>query len=262
MNVLTTTERGPARCVIVIPCYEEAGRLQRHLFLEFLGLHPTVRFLFVNDGSKDGTLPMLEEMQRQAPERIGVLDNRVNGGKASAIRDGMLLAMGPAGAGCDLVGFWDADLATPLDAIPDFIGTLESNPELKMVFGARIRLLGRTIHRRAARHYAGRLFATVASLTLRIPIYDTQCGAKLFRVTPELREVLGTPFASKWIFDVEILARFVQRKGRQYCIHGVYEYPLRAWEDVGGSKLKSFDFIKAAGDLWTIYRNHLVGAKD
>ena len=260
------TKLSTASCVIVIPCYNESNRLRRDLFSNFLREHEGVRFLFVNDGSRDGTLDLLEDMRSEHPDRIGVLNNTVNGGKGSAIRDGMLAAMGPGtdanNSACDLVGFWDADLATPLNEIPAFIDTLERNRTLKMVFGARIRLLGRTIHRKAARHYAGRLFATAASQTLRIPIYDTQCGAKLFRVTPDLRAVLRDPFQSKWIFDVEILARFVQQKGRRYCIDSVFEYPLRSWEDVGGSKLKSFDFIRAAGDLWTIYRNHLAGVKD
>jgi hypothetical protein len=69
-------------------------------------------------------------------------------------------------------------------------------------------MLGRDIRRSAFRHYAGRLFATFASLQLRLPVYDTQCGAKIFRATPEVVALFGRPFRLRWCFDVEVLSRF------------------------------------------------------
>src|ERR1041384_6274866 len=61
------------------------------------------------------------------------------------------------------------------------------------------------------RHYLGRIFATAVSLALHSPVYDTQCGAKLFRPGAPLRDALSAPFRSRWIFDVELLARLDRR---------------------------------------------------
>jgi dolichyl-phosphate beta-glucosyltransferase len=250
----------------VVPFYNEAHRLRAEPFFEFLALdHPlyrAVRFLFVNDGSTDNTLSLLEAMRQRAIDlghegRITVLDQQPNGGKAEAIRNGMLATLAASHEGCEYTGFWDADLATPLTAIPQLLAQLEATPHLHMIFGSRVRLLGRNIRRNPARHYLGRIFATVASLTLSQPIYDTQCGAKIFKATPDLGRVLAQPFLSRWIFDVEIVARYLQLRGRDFCFSSIFEFPLDAWEDVGGSKLRSFDFFYAVFDIYRIYRRYL-----
>ena len=108
------------------------------------------------------------------------------------------------------------------------------------------------------RHYLGRVFATVASLVLGLPVYDTQCGAKLFRATRELREILSEPFLSRWIFDVEIIARFVQQHGsdRDQVQNRIYEFPLCVWRDVPGTKLKPADFLRAGRELWAIRKQY------
>ncbi|WP_446745060.1 glycosyltransferase [Silvibacterium acidisoli] len=255
------------RCTIVVPCYNEARRLNTQAFGHFLemaalsrqddSLFPEIRFLFVNDGSRDNTVAVLTSFQEEYPDQVRILDKKVNGGKAEAVRDGMLAAI--EDRWCHYVGFWDADLATPLDSIPKLLKELVVNPELLMVFGSRIRLLGRHVHRKASRHYLGRVFATFASLMLHLPVYDTQCGAKIFRVTPELAEILKAPFLSKWVFDVEILARFLAVRNKQSKrLHDeVYEYPLDHWEDVAGSKVKPGDFLLAFGDTVRIYAKYL-----
>jgi dolichyl-phosphate beta-glucosyltransferase len=210
--------------------------LQSEQFHHFLEKHPEIRILFVNDGSKDQTLAVLREARRGFEDRIEILDRQPNEGKAEAVRRGMLAAID---SGISYVGFWDADLATPLEVIPEFLALLELNPKLRMVFGSQVRLLGRQVHRRPVRHYPGRVFASVVSLILRLPIYDTQCGAKLFRTTSELSQVLKDPFLSRWVFDVEILARYIamQRGRTGYLRESIYEFPLMRWDDVAGSEV-------------------------
>jgi dolichyl-phosphate beta-glucosyltransferase len=242
--------------IIVVPCYSEAKRLRVDTFRDYLRTHPTTSFLFVDDGSKDATLKVLNKLKATAPDQIEVHPLAKNSGKAEAVRQGLLHVV--KNRECNYTGYWDADLATPLDAIDNLQSILDQQPAIKLIMGSRVRLLGREIQRKAARHYLGRVFATFASLTLRLAVYDTQCGAKLLRVTPELARILSEPFSSKWIFDVELIARFSQL----YKIPAVgdpewiYEFPLYRWEDIAGSKLKSTDFLKAAMDLLEIRRRY------
>jgi glycosyltransferase involved in cell wall biosynthesis len=246
----------PPRCTIVVPCYNEAARLQPARFSEYLAQDDHVDFLFVNDGSRDATLEVLNALRAKHPDRIWVLDKQPNGGKAEAVRAGLLQAIALRRSA--YVGYWDADLATPLTAIPQLLGKLEEAPQREMVFGSRVRLLGHAIHRKAIRHYLGRCFATVVSIVLHLPIYDTQCGAKLFRITPELEQVLAAPFQSRWIFDVEIIARFMAMHNQdpEYAFTTIYECPLPSWEDVDGSKVGPLDFFHAFFELLRIHTTY------
>lgn len=244
---------------VVVPCYNEEKRLDVDAFRAFLGANDATRFLLVNDGSRDGTIGVLERVRTEAPDRVRVMSLEQNSGKAEAVRRGVIAAMDE---GADVVAYWDADLATPLEAIPQFAQVLYKRPDITLVMGARVQLLGRSIARRPARHYLGRVFATVVSVVLGLRVYDTQCGAKMLRVTPGMRDVFARPFRSKWIFDVEMLARMLGRRGGMQA-HGVgiLELPLWSWEDVAGSKLKGSDFAIAVPELARIWWHDLRGAQ-
>src|SRR6185437_7954398 len=197
---------------LVVPCYNEAARLDVENFRAFMAGNACVHLLFVDDGSRDNTLEVLARLQRGLEQRSTILPGKPNRGKAEAVRLGILHVLDRFEP--DIVGFWDADLATPLNAIHRFIEIFDSRPDIEMVFGSRVKLLGRDVRRRALRHYLGRIFATAVSTMLRLPIYDTQCGAKLFRAEPHTREIFAAPFLSKWVFDVEIIARYLRLYNR------------------------------------------------
>jgi len=155
----------------------------------------------------------------------------------------------------DRLGYWDADLATPLNAILDLNHILDNMRDVELVMGTRVKLLGRKIIRHEYRHYAGRVFATMASMILRLPIYDTQCGAKLLRVNEYTQSILEKPFISRWIFDVELITRLVSQWKQENFenIHlRIYEFPLHEWVDIDGSKIRFRDILKVGIDLFKI----------
>jgi glycosyltransferase involved in cell wall biosynthesis len=238
---------------LVVPCYNEARRLNVPSFQAWLG-ESSRRLILVDDKSTDGTLEVLDAIRSAAPDRVRVVEQSINTGKAEAVRTGMQLAMrGDA----EFTGYWDADLATPLTEVDRFLQVALDQPECDIVLGARVQLLGRRIERLAVRHYLGRVFATCASLALRLPVYDTQCGAKLFRVNERTIPLFAAPFISRWVFDVEILARYIQHAGRfDPAGPKVVEYPLQQWADVAGSKVTARHFLIAARDLYRIARKH------
>jgi len=125
------------------------------------------------------------------------------------------------------VGFWDADLEARLDAIPEFLAVLRGNSDLHMVFGSRVKLLGRDIQRRPLRYYLGRAFATAAFLVLILAIHDTQCSANLFRVRQNTPSLFAEPFSRRRVFDVELIPRYIFETGSpEQAAQHIYEYPL------------------------------------
>jgi glycosyltransferase involved in cell wall biosynthesis len=241
------------KTVIVVPCYNEAKRLKTAEFADFLEKHPDVDLCFVNDGSSDDTSKILLAFAQERAVRVDVVEMKQNEGKASAVRHGVLHALKKNS--CRYVGYWDADLATPLSLLPDFLGVAEKKPGLLIIMGSRINRMGAAIHRQWHRHYLGRLFGTVASIFLKIPVYDTQCGAKLVEAGLA-RKIFAEPFHAEWLFDVEMLARAINELGRPVAMGSIFEIPLDRWEDVSGSKLKAWHYLLAVIDLAKIWRHN------
>ena len=230
----------------MIPCYNEERRLDLTR-LALLAESGRVQLLFVDDGSTDGTYAALSRLRETAGD-VDVLQLPRNVGKAEAIRRGLVHGVD---SGAEILSYYDADLATPPDELLRLLALLESRPDLAFVMAARVGLLGRRIERSAIRHYLGRVFASIASAILRIPVYDTQCGAKAFRVSPAVREAISAPFRSSWVFDVELIGRLLRGTSTvdPLPISAFEEMPLREWRDVPGSRLGFTHMLRALVDL-------------
>ena len=237
---------------LIIPCHNEAHRLDRKAVEAFIQSTPTIDLMMVDDGSVDSTAEVLQVLKSTTNDRLHVLCLASNQGKAEAVRAGVQAAL--ALDRFDVVGFCDADLATPLSEMVRLTEVLDEQ-DADIAFGCRLLRLGADIHRSKTRHYLGRFFATVVSSILGLPVYDTQCGAKVFRVSIAC-EIFRAEFSSRWFFDVELLARYRHTYGRDATLRKVIEVPLWTWIDQPGSKLALRDFLMAPFELWRIRRRY------
>jgi dolichyl-phosphate beta-glucosyltransferase len=236
--------------VIVIPCFNEARRLRGVRFAPLLheaGTH----LLFVDDGSTDATGEVLAEVCELLGPRVHRLALERNQGKAEAVRQGLLAGLR---MGAPVVGFLDADLATPPEEMLRLVNALRTSGA-QAAFASRVALLGTNIDRRPSRHYLGRVFATAASLILRLRIYDTQCGAKVFRSSPALAAALAEEFHARWAFDIELIGRLLcGAPGIAGLAHtDLFEMPLQTWTDVSDSKLRLIHFPRIGIELVRVH---------
>jgi glycosyltransferase involved in cell wall biosynthesis len=215
----------PIRVCLIVPCFNEAARLD---FRRFETLPLGTVCLLVDDGSRDGTLELARQHESAT---LRVLPLQRNLGKAGAVRAGVLHARASGLLDtAEWVGYWDADMATPFSEVEYMLayGALAGG-RVDAILGSRVYKLGSRIDRSVRRHLLGRLFATVSTNLLALDVYDSQCGAKLFR-SDLVEQAFGEPFLSRWVFDLEILMRL---RGCR-----LIECPLREWSDTPGGTLR------------------------
>ncbi|TCP23299.1 glycosyl transferase family 2 [Tenacibaculum skagerrakense] len=237
------------RCVgVVIPCYNEEKRLLSDEFTNFIDNTTGYHLCFVNDGSKDKTLEVLHEIRKGREDFITVYDCEQNGGKAEAVRQGMLHMLKEEGL--DFIGFLDADLSTDLRDFDDLVSTIE-NSDYKIVSGSRISRMGANITKESARKIISQTINFIIRKILSMDFKDTQCGAKIFH-----RDVIEISFrdkfVSKWIFDVEIFRRVTLHYGLDKARQLLCEQPLKRWIHADGSKLSMKDSFKIIMQLGQI----------
>ena len=138
-------------CAIIVPCFNEANRIDIAKFQAFNNHNATMNFYFVNDGSSDTTKSILDSLSSTS-ERFHALHLKTNVGKAEAIRHGFL----KLNSSYDYVGYLDADLSTSLEEIERLLQYAQ-NKQIPFVMGSRIKRIGSDINRRLKRHISGRI---------------------------------------------------------------------------------------------------------
>ena len=239
---------------LVIPAYNEAPRITETIreSISWLTRQPFVsELIVVDDGSDDATAALAEGALAAFPH--GRLIRIAHGGKAAAVRVGMLAATG------DQIAFSDADLATPLRYLSDLRGALAEGCDVAI--GSREGVGARRVGEPPYRHLMGRVFNGLVRLLLIPGVQDTQCGFKLFRAEVA-RELLnrsrlyrdgGQTISGPRVtaFDVELLT-IARLNGYRVCSVPVI------WSYGEGSK------VRPARDTWHNVRDVLdvwIGAR-
>lgn len=232
--------------LVIVPFYNEENRISEEEFNTLFSDFREEKFLLVNDASSDNTFSLLTDFQEQN-ENVSVLSLSENKGKAEAIRQAVLQTKITE----KYIAYFDADLATPFEELVKIKEFAIQNPTYNFLMGSRIKRMGSHIERYVYRHYLGRVFATIiSSVILKIPVYDTQCGAKVIKSNLAL-ELFNEPFVSKWLFDVELLLRYkkINPKFQEF----IYEFPLNTWIEKGNSRIRFTDFLKFPFQLVKIH---------
>jgi dolichyl-phosphate beta-glucosyltransferase len=240
----------PPELSIIIPAFNEAGRLPRALQKISAYLHSRrvdAEVIVVDDGSRDATAQIVQDALRTWPSGIGPLrlvSNGVNRGKGYSVRHGMLEARGR------IALFTDADLSAPIEELEKLRAALEN---ADVAFGSRAvdrRLI--TVHQSRLRELAGIIFNGFVKVIAGLPFEDTQCGFKAF-VMPRARIVFEQQRVERFGFDPEIL--FLAKRHGLKCA----EVPV-VWAHDPATKVNVYsDSVQMFLDLLVIRWNAILG---
>ena len=162
---------------VVIPAYnEEKGIAQ--IMTRTLAVRDALKaagvdgfeLLVVNDGSRDQTRQVAEELAEKDPD-VRVINHPVNRGYGAALKTGFSQARG------ELIGFLDADGTYPPESFPDLCRVAMSDGDL--VIGSR--MAGAESKMPAVRRIGNWLFATLLSLLGWERVTDSASGMRVFR---------------------------------------------------------------------------------
>ena len=183
---------------VILPVYNESAILSGVIgnVAAFVRENPDCVFLFVDDGSKDGTGALLEsELAKIGEPRLRCLRLPTNGGKGQAVREGMKAAKGR------YLLFTDGDLAYGFDHFPTMREALSRSD---VVMGSRRMLATPQKNIRLFRRLTGEIFNRLVRLILGFHFKDTQAGLKGFRAEAA-REIFSRQRIFDFSFDVELI---------------------------------------------------------
>jgi glycosyltransferase involved in cell wall biosynthesis len=229
---------------IIIPAYNEEARIRPTLdaYTSYFGARygNDVELVVVVNGSRDRTEDVVRAIAKKIPQVKFIVEPRAIG-KGGAIMRGFEMATG------ELVGFVDADNATlpeVYNELVEHIGDAGAIIASRYIPGAKV-----SPRQPLNRRIASRIFNTLVRLLFKLPISDTQCGAKLIRADA-MRAAMPHLGLTRWAFDVDLLFQ-LRRLG-----YRITEVPT-TWSDRGGSKLKigrtSFEMFMAICRLRMLY---------
>jgi len=198
------------------------------------GLAVTFEIIVVNDGSRDGTAAIADELAAANPDVVRAVHHPTNLGYGSALRSGL------GAARYELVAFTDGDRQFQVADLGRLAERLAATDAPDVVVGFRIKRadpLIRTIYARVYRLANRVLFG--------LRVTDVDCACKLFRreALDGLRVESGGAF-----FSAELLIK-LRAAGRSVAEVGVPHYPRTAGSATGA---KPSVVLRAVKDFWLL----------
>ena len=160
-----------AEISVIIPLYNEEGNLvllQEQLTAAMAGLERSYEVVFVDDGSHDCSLQVLQSLHQADPEHVRIVELRRNFGKTAALVAGFQMAGG------DIIITMDADLQDDPAEIPGMLAELDKGNDL--VAAWRKERMDATKKR-----LSSRIFNAVVGRLAGTDLHDLNCGFKVYR---------------------------------------------------------------------------------
>lgn len=222
---------------LVLPCYNEEANIattveQCAKWLQSTGYD--CELVVANDGSKDRSLEILNDLKTKMPNLLKIVNREKNGGYGMAVRDGCDAATKEWIAYMDSDGQFDpADIAK----------LIEHSNEFSFVTGRRAKRADSFL-----RNMFGKVLGGINVLVLHIWIRDVNCGMKLFK-REVWKKVRPTHNVEK-LFNTEMFLN-LKRNGIPWQTVNVPHYPRRAGNPTGGSRL----ILQTFRELWELRRD-------
>jgi dolichyl-phosphate beta-glucosyltransferase len=208
--------------VLLIPAFNESLRFSESYFRELSVLNDNLRLIFIDDGSTDSTLSLLEQTS-QFIENSEVMYLRENVGKANAVRLGFLKAR-ELYPNCSWIGFLDSDGSFYPDDVTAIISLIpELDSDVDAIFTCRKIVLDEHLFQIFQRRIARNVIFKFLILGWGEHLEDVQSGFKFFRNTDSMFRALDSEFVTRWFFEWEILIRLKSFNS----ILRIYHYPLK-----------------------------------
>lgn len=199
--------------------------------------------LFVNDGSTDKTLQILENFR---PSFFKVISYNKNKGKGFALKKGVEVALG------EYICFLDSDLPYSFNNLKEVLRELDN---YDVSIGSRSLSTNNHENIKFLRRFIGKGSGIVSNAILRYNIRDTQCGLKAFRKNVA-KDIFSHQTINGFYFDPEIL--YIAKK-RGYTIKEVRAVVLKSHQIESSSVNIFSDSIKCFLDLLKIKLNDRKG---
>ncbi len=232
---------------VVVPVYNEEKRLQNgfdHYYQYLKKQKYDWELIFVNDGSRDNTLKLLEGLAKAKPQ-VKIVTYSNNHGKGYAICQGIKTAVGK------YILFTDLDHSVPIEAVENFFPYFEKGYLVvigsRRVHGAKI-----TVHQKPLREFLGRGFTAIVNVFIYWGIADATCGFKAFE-SSVAKKIFAKITVYDWAFDAEIL--YICKKNKIK----IAQAPV-TWGDVRGSKVSlKKDILRSFRGILKIRANDIAG---